>query len=218
MKKKLLLFSAAVAFAFTATAQVEQGNVFVTGGSNLGFSSMSSKSDVVITAPVAWDTVTDGDKSMNFDFEVGVGYVIMDGLVGGLSINYMMESAKPADGDTTYKKESNSVVAVGPFVRYYFMTEGFAPYLGAGVGFGSMKYTYEPNSGSAFESSASLMRWEVVGGGTFFANEHVGIDIGLSYGSMTMKSTQTTADDGYDGETKDIQSGIGFKVGIVGIF
>lgn len=218
MKKKVLLLSATIALAFSATAQVEAGRVFMTGGSNLGFSAMSSKTNTVITSPITQDTTVDGDKTSNFDFSVGAGYVIMDGLVGGLMIDFSSTSMKPADGDTSYTKNANSMMTAGPFVRYYFMTEGFAPYLGAQVGFGMMKSKYEPYTGTAWESDASVMTWSVGGGGTYFANDHIGIDIGISYGAMTTKTEQTTANDGYDGETKTTSSGIGFNVGIVGVF
>jgi sRNA-binding regulator protein Hfq len=113
----------------------------VPAGSSLfgfSFSSVKVKSD----DPNFQDN--DPDKVSAFNLSPKVGYMVIDNLVVGLEFNFGTSTTNrtyeeegvqyPSRGNSEYK---NSVVLVGPFIRYYFPVGQVLPFVEVNTGFGS---------------------------------------------------------------------------------
>ena len=197
---KIISIGLVLLFAVTSiNGQTEKGKFLVGGESKLDFSSTSYK----------WKSDdADGDygKSLDIEFSPMVGYFISDGLAVGAHIPIMFSSEKDEDDD----KYTTTVISFAPFVRYYFGTTNIKPFLHGGVGFGSAKGKYEPVSGTSNESTYGMFSYAVGGGVAMFLTESIALDFGLEYGSSSFKEKEDN-----DTNFKDIDSGIGFNVGIV---
>ncbi|MBA7555417.1 hypothetical protein ES705_48079 [subsurface metagenome] len=128
--KKAFLFITVICFFGTSTihAQTNQGK-FIIGTSstislagssqnfmNLGFTSSKSKSD---------DYTSDSDKSTNFNLQPKAGYFVIDNLVTGLDITWIYGGSKSSEYDYKY---SQTLIAFGPFVRYYIPAGSILPF------------------------------------------------------------------------------------------
>lgn len=173
MKKKLL-FSAMFILCLNAFtfAQVEKGNWFFGGSSNIEFNSTKEK-------VTSGGTTIDNSKYSDFDFRPQVGYFVIDKLPVGLFMDLSIDKMKMTDSENEYKWTS---FIVGPFVRYYITNlDGFMPYGEAAIGFGSgnNKSTY---MGNESDEKYKLFAYRLGIGGTYFITDNVGIDLFLGYG------------------------------------
>ncbi|HAH58744.1 MAG TPA: hypothetical protein DCL86_11400 [Bacteroidales bacterium] len=122
MKKKLLvtavIWLGVASFAF---AQVEKGNWFLGGSSNLEFN--SDKEKVKID-----NTTNDRATYLDFDFRPQIGYFVIDKLPVGIAMDISLDKTKDEIND--WEHTWNDFI-IGPFVRYYitdldgFITKGF---------------------------------------------------------------------------------------------
>ncbi len=172
MKKKLfttmMLTLCISAFTF---AQVEKGNWFLGGSSNLKFASYKEK----ITSG---GTTVENSKNSNFDFRPQVGYFVIDKLPVGILMDLSMNNQKMTNTDGEYKWTS---FIVGPFVRYYIANlSGFMPFAEASIGFGSGNYK-ETYMSTSNDHKYKQLSYRFGVGGTYFVTDNVGIDLFLGY-------------------------------------
>ena len=195
-----------VMISFLSHAQIEKGNVFFGGSSNLGFTAGAQKIKSV-------STTADGYKYSSFDFQPMAGYFIIDRLPVGLFVDLSMSSQKFDDPKMEY---SYSYALVGPFARYYVADiNGLMPYGEArfGVGSGKIKSVY---MGSENEEKYSLIHFALGIGGTYFVTENVGIDLLINYGVDSEKWDAASNGERAEGDKVTYSySGLGFKLGFV---
>ncbi len=160
----LLLFGSSLLFA-----QVEKGNWYMAGYSNLGLNIGTNKTE--------YDgTTNENYKYSDFNFTPEAGYFVMNQLVTGLFIDFDRYTYKYVDGD----KNFDTKIMLGPFVRYYITDfKGLWPYAEGRVGFGTEKYTYSNNSGT--EQKWSYFTTKLGAGATYFVAKHVGLDLFMGY-------------------------------------
>lgn len=145
-------------------------------------------------------------KSRSLDITPTVGYFIVNNLAVGLEAPYSF--SKDTEGDISNTMSSFFVV---PFVRYYFDKAKMKPYLhgGVGPGWGNNKTVmpYTPN----VKIPTNLLAYEMGGGIDIFINEHVALDIGMGYTSLSTKYL----DPNINMKWKNTMSGISASIGIV---
>jgi len=205
MKKKLLIFAFLLLSAMISVqAQVEKGNWFLSGSSNLNICTYKDK----------WEqgtTTEERYKGTDFSIQPQIGYFIIDKLPVGLSLNFTSSSYKDLEDDD--HKSTYSTISVGPFVRYYILNaKGFWPYAEAMVGFGSTKDKYTGYENIEEVDKSTLMGYRIGVGGTYFFNEYVGFDLFLGYQNETEKYK---AEGEETDDSKYIIGGITFNVGFV---
>lgn len=186
---------------FFANAQVEQGTWFLRGSSDLSFSAGKEKYDY------AGDK-QDGDKYMFFDLRPAVGYAVINRLPVGIFLDVSMESYK--DPDNSDNKTRYTQLAVGPFVRYYFVDlNNFMPFAEGSVGFGSTAYKVNDED----PSKLGYFGFRLGAGFSYFFNDHVGLDLHLGYQQETLtdKDAGETGNETY----KYIMGGLFTNLGIV---
>lgn len=177
MKKNLLLLTLVLGFNFAVNAQTEKGKWLVSGASNIGFNSVSTKYK-------ANGMSADGPKVNTFNISPAVGYFVVDNLSIGLSLGYTNTSTKDEDDE----KLSSSTFTVLPAATYFFTKNtSVKPYLAAGAGYASYKQAY----GAISESNGGFA-WEVNGGLAYFINPKIGINLGLGYGQVSIEESGFT--------------------------
>ncbi len=186
----------------TLEAQTEQGNVMVGSSSTfnmigagndfvgIGFSSVKYKSDADgFEEP-------DPEKSTTFNLSPKVGYFVTNDIAVGLDINMAISSTK-GDGDFI-NKYSQSLLGVGPFVRYYVpLSAPVLPFVEIAGSFGTLKNTYDYSDNTFLEDMESKTSIMSVGGGAGFAaplGEKVTFDFLLGYNSLTIKDKEDNDD------------------------
>lgn len=147
-------------------AQIEKGNFFFGGSSNLSFFAGAEK---VKTG----STTNDGYKYSSFNFLPAVGYFVINKLPVGIFVDLSLSKQKSKYPDVV---SSYSYAMIGSFARYY-VTEinGFIPFGEIKLGIGSGKSIYDYN-GSENEEKYSMTHISVGAGATYFVTENVGID------------------------------------------
>lgn len=183
--KKTLLVLAAMFSAVFVQAQTEQGSMIVGGDISLDFQTNKVESG---------GNSVDVGKTNTIEFSPQFGYFISDGLAVGAEVLYQSITFKPDGGGNDTKA---SVVALGPFVKYYLDNGVFAQ---ANFGFGSSKTDF----GSG-EVKSSITLWRIGAGYAAFLNDHVAVEPMLSYGSIQQKNKDT--------DVKDIDNGFMISVG-----
>ncbi len=167
----LLLFSGNVLYS-----QTEKGK-FLTGGQYiLNFASTTNSISDQTNSNVT-------GKYRTLSLSPRAGYFILDNVPAGLEFLYTYASSK--DGSTTSHSSSYFLI---PFIRCYFGKSAVKPYLQAGAGPGWKKGS-SVDFGYSSTSESKLFRYELGGGLGAFINEHISIDLGLSY-KVTTESFQ----------------------------
>lgn len=187
-------------------AQIEKGNVFFGGSSNLSFSAGAEK---VKTG----STTNDGYKYSSFNFQPAVGYFVINRLPVGLFVDLSLSKQKSEDPDVV---SSYSYAMIGPFARYYVTDiNGFMPFGEIKLAIGSGKSNYEYN-GSENEEKYSMTHVSVGAGATYFITENVGIDFLINYALDSEKYDAPSGEDRAENDKITYKySGIGFKLGFV---
>lgn len=176
MKKIILLLTLVASFNLTVNAQTEKGKWLVSGSSNVGFNSVSTKF-------TANGMSVDGEKVNTFNISPSVGYFVVENLSVGLSLGFTNSSTTEDDD-----KISASTFTVLPTASYFFTKNTTVkPYLGAGVGYSSYQQKYN----SVAQTNGGLA-WEVGGGLAYFINPKIGINLGLGYGQVSIEDSGVT--------------------------
>lgn len=179
--KKIFAVAAFALFGLM-NAQTEKGSWVIGGSTNLGFNSVTTKYSVENESETSPATNT-------FSFTPTVGYFVMDNLAVGIDLGLLNVSTK----DDDYKETSNTF-SVMPTGTYYFKaTPSLRPYVGAGVGYATTKYTEKFANISESEDYDGLA-WKAKGGFVYLLNQNIGIDLGLGYSQFTNKETVSDID------------------------
>lgn len=171
MKKIVLGLS--MIMGITAFGQTEKGNVVIAGSTSLNFNSLTPK--VKISG-----ATSEGDKTTTLSFTPSIGYFIIDNLALNLDMNLTSMTQK---GDNY--KDTTTAFSFLPGATYYFNNNSkFIPYLGANIGYGTMKYS-ETYNNNTVDSDKSGFTWKVKGGGMYMVTNSLAVDLGLGYSQFS---------------------------------
>lgn len=197
--KKVFLVGALVLFG-AVNAQMEKGSWIVSGKTGIDFSSVN-------TTYKNGGQSTDGPKVRTFSITPSVGYFAVQNLSIGLDLGFTSTKTtyQNSQFDANYEQK-NSQFTLMPTATYYFPTGSmFRPYLGAGIGYGSLTQT-ENFYGN--KNSNDGLVWGAKGGFVYLLNSTVGLDLGVAYNNFTVnEEVQGT-------EYKTIADGIGVSAGV----
>jgi hypothetical protein len=205
--KKLYLLIPAICFflILPANAQFDKGTVigsvsstiglgdFGTDLMNIGYTTRKIKSpggDINITY-----------KTLCLNIMPRAGYFIMDNLAVGADIIASLSSQKSQDSDYKY---SETLLAIGPFARYYYPLDNIYPFAEANVSVGSWKEKW--SNGSEGDDTETMLIYAFGVGASKPIGEKVMIDALVGYSSQSWKG-----EDDY----KYIYGTIGVRVGII---
>lgn len=201
MKKITLLAVSLMTISFGLLhAQTNQGKVLIgvsstlslagTGSNlmNIGYSSVKNKSDA------DGFEASDPDKMTSINLLPKIGFLVANNFAVGLDLNIAFASTKDgADND----KYSQTMLSVGPFVRYYIPTSKVLPFFELSGSFGTLKYKYDYSDNTNREDSESKSGVTSFGGGFGLAaplGERVMLDILAGYNSLTVKDKEDNED------------------------
>ncbi|KFF74421.1 membrane protein [Chryseobacterium sp. P1-3] len=178
--KKLLLAGAIALFGWS-NAQMTKGDWVISGNTGFGFNSVTT------TVKVGGQSA-DGPKVSTISLTPSVGYFVIDKLAVGIDLGLTSATTK-------YQgvKATTTSFSVMPTATYYFANESkFVPFLGAGIGYASVKNKGNVTLGgvsSSDESTTDGLAWKVKGGVTYMATQSLGINLGVSYDQFSNKQT-----------------------------
>ncbi|MCU4164403.1 outer membrane beta-barrel protein [Carboxylicivirga caseinilyticus] len=199
--KKVFFIVAFLAINLSSFAQTEKGKIIMSGTSDLGLSSTTTKFEY------DGESYSDDIKSTQFNITPSLGYFVIDNLALGLSIDF--ESTKQKVSSDSYT--SNSLL-FGPFARYYVGSGNIKPYIQGDFLFGNQKSKYDYSGvNMSGESKNNVSAWDLGVGLGFFLNDFISLDLGLGYGSITMS-------DGDNSKDKTIISGVALSGGFAIFF
>jgi len=212
MKKVWLLITLVYFLSYgAAQAQLDKGNIMVGVASTLnlggygsdlmsiGFSSSKYKTDNYMSDPY---------KSVCFNLMPKAGFFVMDNLAAGLNIFMSISSEKDTGDD---EKDTESLLGLGPWVRYYYPLEKIYPFVELNLGFGSRKYTWGYSGGSEVEKYTAF----IFGGGIGAAiplGEMVSFDVMAGYGSVRSKEKDSGSEVDYTEVVGTVGITMGFTV------
>lgn len=183
---KKLLLAGAVALFGLSNAQMTKGDWVISGNTGFGFNNVS-------TTVKAEGQSADGPKVSTFSLTPSVGYFVIDKLAVGIDLGL-------ASATTKYEgaKSTTTSFSVMPTATYYFTNDSkFVPFLGAGIGYASVKNKGEVNFmglSSSDETTTDGLAWKVKGGVTYMATQSLGINLGVSYDQFSNKETYMGTD------------------------
>jgi outer membrane protein len=183
---KKLLLAGAVALFGLSNAQMTKGDWVISGDTGVGFNN-------VTTTVKVGDQSVDGPKVNTFSVSPSVGYFVIDRLAVGIELGYI-------NATTKYEglKSKTSSFSVMPTATYYFTnTSKLVPFLGAGIGYASVKNSGETNFMGMIASNETTtdgLAWKVKGGVTYMATQSLGLNLGVSYDQFSNKETIMNTD------------------------
>lgn len=140
------------------------------------------------------------DKGFGFSLLPRAGYFIMDNLAVGLDLLAGFYSQKYSDGD----KYTETTLAIGPFIRYYYPLEKIHPFVEANVGLGTWKEKTDD-----WDEKEGLFAFGAGIGAALPLADNIMIDAILGYGSQSWKD---------DNGDKFIYGNLGLRVGFTLLF
>jgi len=183
---KKLLLAGAVALFGLSNAQMTKGDWVVSGNTGFGFNN-------VTTTVKAGGESADGPKVSTFSITPSVGYFVIDKLAVGIDLGLTSATTK-YEGT----KATTTSFSVMPTATYYFANDSkFVPFLGAGIGYASVKNKGEMNVlgvSASDETTTDGLAWKVKGGVTYMATQSLGINLGVSYDQFSNKQTIMNTD------------------------
>lgn len=187
--KKLLLVGA-IALCGLSNAQMSKGDWVISGNTGMGFNNVN-------TTFKAEGQSEDGPKVSTFSLTPSVGYFVIDKLAVGIDLGFTTATTK-YDGEKT----TTTSFAVMPTATYYFANDSkFVPFLGAGVGYASVKNKASVDFMGVSESeevTTDGLAWKVKGGVTYMATQSLGINLGVGFDQFSNKESY----EGIDLKTK----------------
>jgi outer membrane protein len=179
MKKVLLL--GAVALFSAVSAQMEQGSWIISGKTGIEFNAVNTKYE-------AEGMSFDGAKVNTFNITPSVGYFAVDNLAIGVDLGYTSTKTTFNNDQLGINfEDETSLFSVMPNATYYFIPGSVVrPYLGAGIGYGSLTSADFFNEGNTTKGG---LLWGAKGGMVYLLNNRIGIDFGVGYNSFTTKET-----------------------------
>ena len=212
MKKNLLLLTLVCLFTFPVlNAQMNQGSIMTAVssafGTNLSWEGMNPGTNLFGIGVTT--TKYDGDaeyRATSFNLQPRVGYFIIDNLAVGLDLAISSCNEKELDDDDTWKV---TMLAAGPFARYYYPLAKIYPFVEVGVAFGSMTDKADYGEGEDTEKYGLTIFGGGVGAAVPLGNR-VTFDAMLGYNSFKVKEKDTEYD--WDMSTGTIGIKAGFTV------
>ncbi len=194
---KLLMVAAVFTMATGSFAQTKKGNLLLSGGTGLQFTSSNVK--------YLYDGETQGKSTIStFSFVPTFAYFVVDDLAIGLTSTLTTSTDKSENGD---KYVTNSTMIL-PTALYYFPMEGkLRPIAQIGVGLSSQTEKDVPKEGSDHKYSSSGLAMNFGGGVAYFLKENISLNFGLSY-------TIVNLTDGDDSKSKMKQGNFGSNIGL----
>lgn len=153
--------------------QTGKGKILIGTGSNLGFTSTSSR----------WKSDSgsgDNGSSSSFGLSPKIGYFITDQVALGAEFQFLYSASKNSS------KSHSVIYGLGPFARYYYGNEKLKPFLGAGLGFGGDSYK-STSGNNTIKANYSIFNFNLEGGLAYFLNDKVSADLGISYNFIKEK-------------------------------
>ena len=175
--KKLFLLTILLLSTSLIFSQTEKGKIVLSGATGLQFISSNIEYE--------YDGQSNGDYDINsFSFMPGVAYFVMDNLAVGLTANFTSTTEK--DQGEKYTVSSTMLL---PTALYYFPVEGnFKPLVQVGAGLMSNKYKDSWDGGSD-EYKMSGLAISFGGGASYFINDTISFNFGLSYTLVNLKDS-----------------------------
>ncbi|OBW42353.1 OmpW family protein [Chryseobacterium sp. MOF25P] len=187
---KKLLLAGAIALCGLSNAQMSKGDWVISGNTGMGFNNVN-------TTFKAEGQSEDGPKVSTFSVTPSVGYFVIDKLAVGIDLGFTTATTK-YDGEKT----TTTSFAVMPTATYYFANDSkFVPFLGAGVGYASVKNKASVDFMGVSESeevTTDGLAWKVKGGVTYMATQSLGINLGVGFDQFSNKESY----EGIDLKTK----------------
>jgi len=163
---------------------------------NLGFSTYKYKSD---------SDDGDSEKFRSFNISPRVGYFLVNNLSAGLNINFSV-----AGSGTGNDKNTEILLGIGPFVRYYLPGEKVSFFLEGGASFGSVKEKYINWNDEKVTDKQSINSFYGGVGLVLPIVDRVNLDLMGGYFSSTAKSKDDNPDN-----ARLIFNTLGFKIGFL---
>lgn len=205
MKKTSLLIAILCFVAANTAAQLEKGNIMLGTTSTIALGGGSGSELMSLSfskTKYKQGTITEEDFTItSFNLLPKAGYFIMDNLVAGIEVVVSGNVEKDVDDDDTWKE---SLLAAGPFVRYYYQLDKIYPFAEAEVLFGAEKENWLGN-----EDKSSILLISGFLGAAIPLGEKVTFDVLAGYTRMT--DAWKDVEDG--GTYKYITGGFGIRMG-----
>ncbi|HJY12456.1 MAG TPA: OmpW family outer membrane protein, partial [Flavobacterium sp.] len=121
------------------------------------------------------------------------GYFVIDKLAVGIEANLLTATTK-------YEgiKSTTTSFSIMPNATYYFANDSkLVPYVGAGIGYASVKNSGETEFlGENFsdETTTDGLAWKAKAGVTYMATQSLGINLGVSFDQFSNKETYSGVD------------------------
>ncbi|SEM82917.1 outer membrane protein [Chryseobacterium taichungense] len=183
---KKLLLAGAVALFGLSNAQMTKGDWVISGNTGFGFNNVNT------TVKVGGQSA-DGPKVSTFSVTPSVGYFVIDKLAVGIDLGLTSATTKYEGA-----KATTTSFSVMPTATYYFANDSkFVPFLGAGIGYASVKNKGEINVmglSTSDDNTTDGLAWKVKGGVTYMATQSLGINLGVSYDQFSNKETIMNTD------------------------
>lgn len=137
----------------------------------------------------------DGDgtagKGIVLSFTPQAGFFVIDGLAVGLQLDLSIDSYKPDGANDRY---SSAMIMFAPFARYYYGTAPIKPFAEVAMGAGSQKEKIPTFDGTE-TTTTNVLGFQFKLGGAYFLNDHVSVDAGLGYQSISYKDKDHNEND-----------------------
>ena len=195
MKKILIAAILLTAGAMVVNAQFEKGSFMVGVSSTLSLiSSGTGPGGQIMTLGFSNVTYTeeyDGiensydSKASHINFTPRGGYFIIDNLAAGIGIN-LSRFVTTEDGDGTYT-DTQTLMAIEPFVRYYFPLSSIAPFCEIKGALGSLKDKSEYGGNDPFEYKHKLNSLGAGIGASFPIGMNASFDVIAGYNLINTK-------------------------------
>jgi hypothetical protein len=177
-KQTILLIFITLIFYENANSQITKGNWLV--GGNASFSRLQNSSSASVQF-----------KQTNVEISPLAGYFLQDKFAVGVNPSLSFGSNTVAN--------TNTVITVGPFIRYYFLPTGNIFNL-----FAQSSYAYGSVTGKGQGSGQQLNTFSFSGGPVLYFNTSVGLEFIIDYA--------TTKVVGFSGANNELKFGIGFQI------
>lgn len=196
--KKVLILGAFALFS-AANAQMEQGSWMISGKSGIEFNSVN-------TSYEAEGMSFDGAKVNTFNITPSAAYFVVNNLAIGVDLGYTSTKTTFNNSELGINfVDETSLFSVMPTATYYFIPGNIVrPYLGAGIGYGSLTSADFYNEGNTTKGG---LLWGAKGGMVYMLNNRIGVDLGVGYSSFTTTETVEGT------EVKTIAGGLGVNAG-----
>ena len=213
MKKVFLLITLLCILNFTfLKAQTNKGKLLVGVSSSIGL--IGTGPDILSLgySKVTYKSDTDGfeesepTKSISVNLLPKVGYFAVDNLALGLDISLALYNMN--DNETNHKY-SQTLLSIGPFVRYYIPTDKVMSFFEVGGSLGVLNNKQEGDDWDG-ENKLSVMSFGSGIGIAVPLGDRVTFDVMAVYNSLTLKDKEDN-DDNY----RTIYGTFGLKLGFI---